>query len=82
MRSKPDRLGFSNPLQGGIFISFFLASSKMAWAPVESMKTGGALWFPDLTVADPTYLLPVITALTLGVIIEVSIDSEYCILSN
>lgn len=26
------------------------------------MITGGALWFPDLTVADPYYLLPVTLA--------------------
>ncbi len=28
-------------------------------AQVPSMTMGGALWFTDLTVADPYYLLPI-----------------------
>ena len=47
-------------LQLPLFLSFFIAIRKMAAVPVESMKTGGVLWFQDLTVADPYYILPVL----------------------
>jgi YidC/Oxa1 family membrane protein insertase len=47
-------------LQLPFFMSFFIGLRKMAVASLESMKTGGALWFNDLTVPDPTYALPLI----------------------
>ncbi|KAK1752934.1 60Kd inner membrane protein-domain-containing protein [Echria macrotheca] len=34
----------------------------MADLPVASMENGGLLWFTDLTVADPFFLLPLATA--------------------
>ena len=37
----------------------------MANCPVDSMKTGGLSWFSDLTVADPYYILPILTSVTL-----------------
>ena len=37
----------------------------MANCPVESFTTGGALWFENLTIADPFYLLPLMTSATL-----------------
>lgn len=43
-----------------IFISFFMALRGMARLPVESFKTGGTLWFTDLTVPDPMYALPLL----------------------
>ena len=43
-----------------VFISFFMALRGMARLPVESFKTGGTMWFTDLTVPDPTYVLPLI----------------------
>lgn len=42
------------------FMSFFIGLRKMALAPVESMRSGGMLWFGDLTVPDPIYALPLI----------------------
>ena len=39
----------------------------MANCPVDSMKTGGLSWFADLTVADPYYILPILTSTTLFV---------------
>ncbi|KAK3941033.1 mitochondrial inner membrane protein OXA1 [Diplogelasinospora grovesii] len=35
----------------------------MAALPVPSLETGGMLWFPDLTIADPYFILPVLTGL-------------------
>ncbi|CAG8493178.1 18546_t:CDS:2, partial [Acaulospora morrowiae] len=48
-------------IQAPIMISFFLATKKMAEFPVESFKTGGMLWFTDLTIPDPYYILPALT---------------------
>lgn len=45
-------------LQVPVFITFFIALRGMARLPVESMQTGGLLWFTDLTVPDPYYALP------------------------
>ncbi len=44
----------------------------MATAPVESMTTGGTLWFTDLTLADPYYILPFAACISFMVTIEVS----------
>ncbi|XP_059480019.1 mitochondrial inner membrane protein OXA1L [Neocloeon triangulifer] len=61
--------------QAPIFISFFVGLRKMANAPVESFHTGGMLWFTDLTVCDPYYILPVITSVTLWATIELGTDT-------
>lgn len=58
--------------QTPIFLSMFWGLRGMTSAPVESMKTGGLLWFPDLTMADPYYILPLSISSTLFIIIEVS----------
>ena len=47
-------------MQLPFFMSFFIGLRKMALAPLGSMKEGGMWWFTDLTVADPTYALPVL----------------------
>lgn len=54
-----------------IFLSVFTGLREMTGLPVESMKTGGILWFPDLTIPDPIYALPLLTAATLFATIEV-----------
>lgn len=61
--------------QAPLFISFFMGLRAMANAPVESMREGGLFWFTDLTIADPTFLLPVITSATLYLTIEIGTDS-------
>jgi len=57
-------------MQVPIFISFFVALRRMAAVPVESMKTGGILWFTDLTVPDPYYVLPLLGCASFMAIIE------------
>ncbi|KAG0629653.1 hypothetical protein M758_1G119400 [Ceratodon purpureus] len=49
-------------VQAPLFISFFFAIRNMA-EKVPSFKEGGALWFTDLTTADPYYILPVMSGL-------------------
>lgn len=58
-----------------IFVSFFTGLRQMVNTPVESMQTGGALWFTDLTAVDPYYILPVITCATLSLTIELGSDT-------
>ena len=43
----------------------------MANLPVESMKVGGLLWFPDLTIADPYFILPILCSASMLLTIEV-----------
>ncbi|KAM0328608.1 hypothetical protein ACHAQA_005018 [Verticillium albo-atrum] len=38
---------------------FFIVLNNMAKIPVPSLETGGLLWFKDLSVADPFFILPV-----------------------
>ena len=43
-----------------MFISFFIAIQRMS-AGVPSFATGGDLWFADLSAADATYALPLLS---------------------
>lgn len=61
--------------QAPVFISFFFALRGMANLPMESFKTGGILWFTDLTVPDPLYILPLITCVSLFCTIELGAES-------
>ncbi|CAK6952968.1 mitochondrial inner membrane protein OXA1L [Scomber scombrus] len=68
--------GFLVPLvQAPIFVSFFIALRKMAYLPVPSLQTGGMLWFPDLTMSDPFYILPFVVTGTMFFILELGAES-------
>ena len=54
-----------------VFVSVFFGLRQLTNLPLVSLKDGGMLWFVDLTVADPYYLLPAITSLTMLATIEV-----------
>ncbi|XP_010559124.1 PREDICTED: mitochondrial inner membrane protein OXA1-like [Tarenaya hassleriana] len=56
-------------IQGPIFISFFFAIRNMA-EKVPSLKSGGTLWFTDLSIPDSSYVLPLLTALTFLITVE------------
>lgn len=45
-------------VQAPAFCCMFFTFRNLADYKMNSMTTGGALWFTDLTVADPTYILP------------------------
>lgn len=60
--------------QGVTFASMFFAIRGMAECPVVSMQDDGALWFVDLTAADPFYLLPVITSISVFCHLKYSSD--------
>eukprot|EP00128_Syssomonas_multiformis_P014055 Colp12_sorted_trinity150504_noHs@13279 len=61
-------------IQAPVFMSFFFGLRGMAEAPVESMKTGGLMWFSDLTAVDPYYALPTIMCLSFLLSIELGAD--------
>lgn len=52
----------------------------MANVPVDSLTTGGVLWFVDLTIPDQYYALPVITCVTIWAILEVSARLNSCVI--
>ncbi|KAK4728872.1 hypothetical protein R3W88_021860 [Solanum pinnatisectum] len=58
-------------IQGPIFISFFMAIRNMV-DTVPSLKTGGPFWFTDLTTPDDMCILPVLTALTFWITVELN----------
>ncbi|KAK3760086.1 hypothetical protein RRG08_064756 [Elysia crispata] len=60
--------------QAPVFISVFVGLRSMANLPVESMKEGGVLFFTDLTITQPFYALPLMTALTFWMTIEAGVD--------
>ena len=53
--------------------SFFFAIRGMTGAPIESLATGGAMWFMDLTIPDPYYVLPILNCTVLTTNIFVSL---------
>ena len=55
--------------QGPLFICFFLAIKRMA-AALPGFASGGTAWFVDLSAADPTYLSPLVSALTFLATVE------------
>lgn len=60
--------------QAPIFVSVFVGIREMTSLPVQSLQNGGIMWFTDLTVPDPLYVLPFITMSTLLATIEVGVD--------
>lgn len=59
-------------VQAPLLIGFFSALRGLAAAKVPSMVEGGTLWFHDLTVADPTYALPIISAASFLLMVELN----------
>lgn len=53
-------LPFINFIQIPIGFGMFRIIRAMAELPVPSLENGGCLWFTDLTVPDPYYILPLL----------------------
>ncbi|XP_018017967.1 mitochondrial inner membrane protein OXA1L isoform X3 [Hyalella azteca] len=60
--------------QAPIFISMFVGLRRCAALPVASFTTGGLWWFSDLTVADPYYILPILTSITMYATIKIGTE--------
>jgi len=62
-------------LQLPIFVTFFMGIRDFGdYFP--DFKTGGALWFTDLSAADPTYILPVINGISMFLMFEAGVASN------
>ncbi|XP_036893598.1 mitochondrial inner membrane protein OXA1L [Sturnira hondurensis] len=61
--------------QAPVFISFFIALREMANLPVPSLQTGGLWWFQDLTLSDPTYVLPLVVTATMWGVLELGAET-------
>jgi len=55
---------FSIPMSA-IFLSFFAALRGISEAKVASFVNGGVLWFKDLTIPDPYFILPLMACSSL-----------------
>jgi len=67
---KPSRAFLAPLIQMPIFIGMFFGLKKMPTIFPETLSDGGMFWFTDLTVPDPTYILPVVSACTFLGLIE------------
>jgi YidC/Oxa1 family membrane protein insertase len=54
---------FFNLGQMPLFIAGFLAFKKLGELPVPGLQNGGFGWVTDLSVADPYYILPIISSI-------------------
>jgi len=61
-------------LQMPVFMSFFFGLRGMTNCPVESMSSGGLFWFENLTMADPFYILPLMTCCSTYLQLKVGAD--------
>lgn len=57
-------------VQTPLFITFFFALRGLAEAGLPSMQNGGLAWFTDLTSADPYFILPVLSSLSMLAVLE------------
>ena len=58
-------------VQMPVFITLYYTIKS--FEHLESFRTGGLLWFPDLTVSDPYFILPVFYMLTMMASQEITI---------
>lgn len=79
MLMKNNNIGISSfalPIaQFPVFISAFIGIKRMCNLPVESMSEGGIFWFQNLTVADPTYILPTLSVLSILAVVWRGIET-------
>jgi len=68
---KPSRAFIAPLVQMPIFIGMFFGLKKMPTIFPDTLSTGGMFWFTDLTVPDPTYILPIASAGTFFALIEI-----------
>lgn len=57
-------------IQLPLMFCFYLALNRIATAGAESFAHGGPFWTPDLTVTDPTWILPAVSTLATFAVAE------------
>ena len=71
---KPARSMIAPFIQFPFFMGMFFGLKKMPDYFPEEMANGGMLWFPDLTMPDPNYILPTICFFTFLGTVELGKD--------
>ncbi|CAE6417882.1 unnamed protein product [Rhizoctonia solani] len=72
--------GGANPFKGllgplvqmPVALAFFFGIRNICTAGLPSLKTGGIGWFTDLTLADPTWALPILSSASMLILLETS----------
>ncbi|VDN01748.1 unnamed protein product [Thelazia callipaeda] len=62
-------------LNASIFMTQFVAVKKLADVAFPGLSTGGLFWFKDLTVPDPYYCLPLISAITIAAVFKLGAET-------
>lgn len=57
-----------------LFIGMFFGLKKVSTYFPDELKAGGMLWFTDLSVPDPLYVLPVLSSATFLILVEMGKD--------
>ena len=63
-------------IQLPVTLGMFFGVKKMCDLPLEQLKLGGFGWFTDLTLADPTWTLPIVATVLMNV--QISVRSDSC----
>lgn len=71
---KPLRAMIAPFVQFPFFMGMFFGLKKMPDYFPEEMANGGMLWFPDLTMPDPNYILPAVCFFTFLATVEMGKD--------
>lgn len=64
------------------YMSMFFLLRKLSMHPLESMVAGGAFWFTNLTLADPFYILPILTCTSTLITMEYGLEGSSSGLSS
>lgn len=63
-------------IQVPLYMSMFFLLRKLSMHPLESMVSGGAFWFTNLTVPDPFYILPILTCTSTLITLEYGLEGS------
>lgn len=63
-------------IQAPVFLSMFMCLRKLCEHNAEGLSEGGALWFQNLMISDPYYILPILSAASTHAIIALGIEGR------
>lgn len=64
-------------IQLPVTLGMFFGVKKLCDFPVEALKYSGVSWVPDLTVADPTGMLPIAAAMLIN--LQLTVCTRQCV---